>query len=211
MSIRNRVIAVAATGSLALAPTALLAPSASADAGERSLYTVLSKDLKKYGTPSFDRRGGDFDILTAAAQGVLAAKPKSPVGVLADGSVKLTAFLPTDSAFKRTGKALGIKAKNEKKRAEKFVNRLGVNGIEKVLLYHVVVGVKINAKTALESDGARLHTALGQSIKINVTKDGIFIKDKARDIKNPKVIVTNINKGNKQIAHGINRVLLPML
>lgn len=210
MNIRTRALAVAAATGVALTPLALLAPSANADPGTRSIYKVLSKDLKK-GNPSFDHNGRDFDILTAAAQGVLAAKPGSAVGVLADGSVKLTAFAPTDAAFKRTGKALGIKAKNEKKRAGKFVNRLGVDGLESVLLYHVVVGQKINAKTAAKADGAVLKTALGQSIKVNVTHGGIRIKDKARDVKNPKVIITDINKGNKQIAHGINRVLLPKL
>ncbi|MDH4159454.1 MAG: fasciclin domain-containing protein, partial [Actinomycetota bacterium] len=165
----------------------------------------------KKGAPSFDRNGKDFDILTAAVFAVLDAKPGSPVGVLADGSVKLTAFIPTDGAFKRTGQDLGIKAKNEAKRATKYVNRLGVDGVESVLLYHVIAGQKINAKTAAGADGAKLETALGQKFTVNVTHQGIFLKDRARDIANPKVIVTDINKGNKQIAHAINRVLLPAL
>ena len=106
---------------------------------------------------------------------------------------------------------LGIKAKNEAKRATKYVNRLGVDGVESVLLYHVIAGQKINAKTAAGADGAKLETALGQKFTVNVTHEGIFLKDRARDIANPKVIVTDINKGNKQIAHAINRVLLPAL
>ena len=44
--------------------------------------------------------GGDFDILDKAVHTVLAAKPRSAVAVLADGSVRLTAFLPTDRAFR---------------------------------------------------------------------------------------------------------------
>ena len=78
-----------------------------------------------------------------------------------------------------------------------------------VLLYHVVPGAKINAKAAAQSDDVKLDMANGQTVKVNVTKDGILLKDKAREIANPKVIVTDINKGNKQIAHAINRVLLP--
>jgi hypothetical protein len=31
------------------------------------------------------------------------------------------------------------------------------------------------------------------------------------DARDPKVIIPDINKGNKQIGHGINRVLLPAL
>ncbi len=50
-----------------------------------------------------------------------------------------------------------------------------------------------------------------QTVGVNVTKDGIFLKDKNKDLDNPKVVVTDINKGNKQIAHAINRVLLPVL
>ena len=37
------------------------------------------------------------------------------------------------------------------------------------------------------------------------------MKDAVDSVKNPKVIITDINKGNKQIAHGINKVLLPPL
>lgn len=209
MNVRHRIIAVAVAAGVGLAPVLVGATSANAEAGTKSLAKVLLKDTKKNGSPSFDKNGGDFDILTAAVLGVLDAKPGSSVGVLTDGSVKLTAFLPTDAAFERTGKALGLKAKNEEKLAGKYVNALGVKGLEDVLLYHVVPGVKINAGDAAKSDGAKLETALGQKITVNVKKDGIFLKDRNRDVKNPKVIVTNINQGNKQIAHGINRVLLP--
>jgi hypothetical protein len=30
------------------------------------------------------------------------------------------------------------------------------------------------------------------------------------DVRNPRVVATNINRGNPQIAHAINRVLLPL-
>ena len=95
------------------------------------------------------------------------------------------------------------------KLAGKYVSALGVDGLESVLLYHVVPGAKINANAAMQADGAKLETALGQKITVNVTKQGIFLKDGAKDVSDPKVIVTNINRGNKQIAHAINRVLLP--
>ncbi len=208
MNVRRRVIAVAAVAGLALTPLAIGATSASAAPGTDSLASVLLADTR-HGNPSFDKNSGDFDILTAAVLGVLDAKPSSAVSVLTDGTVKLTAFLPTDAAFERTGKGLGLTAKSEEKLAGKYVNALGVDGLESVLLYHVVPGVKINANAAMQADGAKLDTALGQKITVNVTKQGIFLKDGAKDVTDPKVIVTNINKGNKQIAHAINRVLLP--
>src|SRR4051794_3379630 len=64
--------------------------------GTRSLAAVLTQD-----TGGFDRNARDFDILTAAALAVLEAKPDSPVTVLTDGTVALTAFVPNDGAFQR--------------------------------------------------------------------------------------------------------------
>ena len=34
--------------------------------------------------------------------------------------------------------------------------------------------------------------------------------DRDPNARNPRVIAPDINKGNKQIAHGINRVLRPL-
>jgi len=211
MQFRHRAIAVAAAAGVALVPALIGASSASAKPGSEPLAGVLLADTTKKGNPSFDDKGKDFDILTAAVLAVLDAKPNSAVSILTDGNARLTAFLPTDGGFERTGKALGITAHSEERLATKYVKTLGVDGLESVLLYHVVAGVKINAAAAADSDGAQLETALGQNIRVNVTHDGIFIKDKATDVANPKVIIVDINKGNKQIGHGINRVLLPKL
>lgn len=211
MTLRSRLAAIAATTALVATPFALTAPAAQAEAGTNSLAAVLLADTDKDGNPTFDSNGKDFDILTAAVLAVLADDSSSPVSVLTDGTVTLTAFIPTDAAFARTGKDLGITAKNEQRLTNKLVGALGIDGIENVLLYHVIPGVKINAKTAAQSDGAKLTTANYEKVTVNVTKQGIFLKDKATEISNPKVVVTDINKGNKQIAHAINRVLLPAL
>ncbi|MEO8105718.1 MAG: fasciclin domain-containing protein [Actinomycetes bacterium] len=208
MKIRTRAVAMAAAAGLAAAP--MMAGTAQAAPGTTSLGDVLLADTVE-GAPSFDNNGGDFDILTAAVLGVLESNESSSVGLLLDGNVTLTAFIPTDKAFERTAGDLGITAKNEANLTGKLVDTLGIATIEEVLLYHVVPGAKINAKAASQADGAKLSMANGQTVKVNVTKDGILLKDKARDVQNPKVIVTNINQGNKQIAHAINRVLLPNL
>lgn len=210
MNLRSRLVAAAAATGLVAAPLALSAPAAQAAPGTTSLAEVLLADTDS-GVPSFDKNGDDFDILTAAVLAVLDADASSPVSVLTDGEVTLTAFIPTDAAFERTGKDLGITAKNEEKLTGKLAAALGVDGLEAVLLYHVVPGAKINAKAAAKADGAKLDMASGETVTVNVSKKGIFLKDKAKDFSNPKVIVTDINKGNKQIAHAINRVLLPTL
>jgi len=93
-----------ATASLAMAATAVLtsAPTATAhQVADRPLAEVLLAD-----GDTFDHNQYDYDILTQAVLAVLASKPDSAVGVLTDGSVALTAFLPTDKAFKRTVKEL---------------------------------------------------------------------------------------------------------
>jgi uncharacterized surface protein with fasciclin (FAS1) repeats len=209
MNLRSRAVAVVAAAGLALTPLAFAAPAQAAP-GTNSLYDVLAADTEE-GQPSFDSNGRDFDILTAAVLAVLGENEGSLVSVLANGEFTLTAFIPTDAAFARTAGDLGITARSESGLTTKLVDAFGLAGIEQILLYHVAPEVKINAKTAAQADGAKLNMANGQTVGVNVTKEGIFLKDKAKEIANPKVVVTDINKGNKQIAHAINRVLIPNL
>lgn len=209
MKLPSRAVAIASAVGLAAAPLMMASPAQAAP-GTNSLGAVLLEDTVK-GQPSFDKKGGDFDILTAAVLAVVNDDATSTVSVLLDGTVTLTAFIPTDDAFERTAGKLGVTAKNEANLTGKLVDAFGLAGIEEILLYHVAPGVKINAKAAAASDGAMLDMANGQTVTVNVTKDGILLKDKNKDLANPKVIVTDINKGNKQIAHAINRVLLPNL
>jgi uncharacterized surface protein with fasciclin (FAS1) repeats len=171
-----------------------------------SLAEVLTSD-----GDHFDRNWKDYDIVTEAVLAVLAAKPESAVGVLADGNTKLTAFVPNDRAFRILVKDLtGNRYKKEKRVFNKLVQAVGVDTVEQVLLYHVVPGVRINAKTALGADGAKLTTAQGAAFKVNVVNGGIRLQDQDRNARNPRVKVVDINKGNKQIAHGIDRVLRPI-
>ena len=173
--------------------------------GTKSLVSVLLADRTGY-----DTNGKDFDILTAAVKAVLTAEPHSKVGVLADGKVRLTAFLPNDNAFRILVKDLTGTSPKSEADVFKAVASLGIPTVEKVLLYHVVPCTTITAKVALRSNYARLRTAAGPSIRIHVTRKGLFLQDKDHNSRNPKVIVTDINKGNRQIAHGIDRVLRPL-
>jgi uncharacterized surface protein with fasciclin (FAS1) repeats len=191
-----------------LATTALGAPIAEAHgAGTRSLAAVLTKD-----TGGFDRNGRDFDVLTAAVLAVLKAKPNSPVKVLADGSVALTAFIPTDAAFQQLAREVSHKRKlPSERKAFATVAGLGIDTVEAVLLYHVIPGATIDKRAALKADGARLTTAAGSTIKVDVwCWYRVSLIDADRNDRNPSVVRFNINKGNKQIAHAINRVLRPV-
>ena len=211
----QRIRLTSALVATALGTAALAVPLASADAksagqGHRSLAKVLAADGNR-----FDHNWSDFDILDKAVHAVLKAKPDSAVGVLADGKTRLTAFLPTDRAFRvlvtdLTGKQRGT----ERGVFRAIAGTFDADTIEKVLLYHVVPGATITYKQAKQADGAPLDTALsGSSLKVKVTPhDQVRLRDADTDDRNARVLVRakDINKGNRQIAHGIDRVLRPV-
>ena len=154
--------------------------------------------------------------MTEAALAVVGAKPGSPVGVLADGTKRATVFAPTDQAFRLLLEDLtGKTVKSEKKIFDSLVEIAGVDTIETVLLYHVVAGKTLTSGKVLKADGARLTTAQGGKVKVDIRKKpslSITLKDRDKNDRDPKVILKaiDLNKGNKQVAHGIDRVLRPI-
>ena len=206
-------IRTAALGVTTLLASAVLAVPTTANAaaapGTTSLAQVLASDGNK-----FDRNHRDFDIVDRAVRTVLKAKPNSPVGLLANGKKKATAFIPTDRAFMRlVGSLTGATPTSEKRTFRAVASVADVDTLETILLYHVVPGVKITSKQAAQADGAAHTTAQGGKLRVNVWKSGrIFLRDQDRDARNAEVLpdLLDINKGNKQIAHGITRVLRPL-
>jgi uncharacterized surface protein with fasciclin (FAS1) repeats len=207
MRARNRVVAIVVA---ALTMLVGLSMPASADKtshpGTRSLATLLAKDGAK-----FDRNGNDFDITDAAVTAVLTAKPNSPVAVLADGTTPLTAFLPTDRAFRRLAESVTGKPVKSEKAAFTVVAGLGIDTVEAVLLYHVVPGATITYKQARHSDNLVLTTATGATIRVNILRGHkVSLVDADTNNRNPRIVKRDLNKGNLQIAHGIDRVLRPI-
>ena len=191
------------------ATTGLAASPAQAAQGERSLATVLAADA-----PGFDHDGQDFDILEKAVTTVLGAKPDSPVGLMADGSTRLTAFLPTDLAFKRlVGDLTGSRPSSEKATFDAVAGTFDVDTIETVLLYHVVPGTTVGyGKLRRGGDRVVLETAIGKHLRaVNRTRF-TFLRDADRDDRNARIRLQgkNINSGNKQVGHAITRVLRPL-
>jgi uncharacterized surface protein with fasciclin (FAS1) repeats len=210
MSKRFSILGKAAAGAAVAALLLAGAPAASAAEGTTSLATVL-----KAGQAKFDKDFKDYDIVTKAVEAVLAAKPNSPVKVLADGNTAVTAFIPNDKAFMNLASALSGKKVHTESEAFNIVAGLGIPTVEQVLQYHVVPGSTILSQDALKANGANLKTALkGKTIgvRVNTAAPSITLVDKATKLPNPKVILSqvDINKGNKQVAHGIDAVLLPM-
>ncbi len=200
-----------ATAALGLA-TALIAPSAMAGTtpGERSLAAVLTADGN-----TFDRNWYDYDLVTEAVLAVLDANPNSGVALLADGSTPLTAFIPNDRAFQVLVRDLTKRwYTSESQVFSALVDAVGVEGVEQVLLYHVVPDATITKKDAVAANGATLTTAQGGTITVKVYNRSvpvIVLRDQDRDDINPFLNprALDINAGNKQIAHGIVFVLRP--
>lgn len=194
-------------GAMAATTVLAAAPAANAATGNRSLAAVLTSDGNR-----FDSNPSDYDIVTEAALAVLAAKPNSPVKVLTDGNTPVTAFIPQDRAFRLLAWNLSGKWLRSEEAVFNAVAGLGIDTVEKVLLYHVVPGATIDKATALKANGAQLATADdGQTVGVHTrpARGIVQLVDKDPDYFNPIVIQADINKGNKQIAHGINLVLRP--
>ena len=206
MSVRRTTAAVAAVSAMALSAVAF-APGAAAADGTDSLAALLTAEAA-----AFDDERSDYDILTAAVLAVLEAKSDSKVTVLTDGSVELTAFLPTDGAFGNLVDSLTGASPDGEQATFDAVAGLGIDTIETVLLYHVVPGAAVDAGAVLDSDGAALKTAAGPRVGVDVRSDtNIALIDKDPNARNARVVLeqTNINEGNKQLAHGVDRVLRP--
>ncbi len=194
-----------------VAPTAAASASASEPSGTRSLAEVLTADGNQ-----FDHDWYDYDIVTEAVLAVIAADTdgNSPVRLLADGSVPLTAFLPNDRAFQALVKDLTGKRVRDEADVFSAVAGLGIDTVENVLLYHVVPGATITSRDAVKANGAQLTTALGPTIGVRVPNRWlpiIQLNDQDPDDVDPFInpFAFDINRGNAQIAHGITYVLRP--
>lgn len=212
---------LAAGAAVAAALTLASASSASADSASastasanrsanRSLAAVLTAD-----GDSFDSRWYDYDIVTEAVLAVLAAKPTSPVAVLTDGSQALTAFIPNDRAFRLLVADLTGQWKSTEEAVFTAVAGLGIDTVEKILLYHVVPGATITSTMAVATRTATLTAALGSPITVRVINRHlplVVLGDQDPDDADPWLNpwALDINAGNPQIAHGITRVLRPV-
>lgn len=194
----------------AVAVTALAATSFTGASADEHNETSLAEVLD-VGNQAFDHNWDDHDILTAAINAVLEAKPESPVSALADGSTELTAFIPDDRSFRRLVINLTGSVRSLESSVFNDIAGLGIDTVEEVLLYHVVIGPAIDSAAALASGGASLTTAEGQNTIVNVVDTSIELVDKDTGLNNPRVFLDqiDINSGNKQIAHGIDRIMLP--
>jgi uncharacterized surface protein with fasciclin (FAS1) repeats len=150
----------------------------------------------------FDSNQNDFDIVTEA---VIATGLDG-----AAASLTLTAFLPTDKAFRILVEDLyGISIKNEEALFNAIVEALTPDGVKEVLLYHLVSGVVTAADVVELPNGTPVNTLLDESFDINFRGKGqIRLVDGAPFQRDPIIRQTDIFADNG-VAHVIDRVLLP--
>ena len=196
------------------AATALLfSPISAAQAQDEPLKQMPLSEVLDLPNAAFDKNFNDFDVFTAVWLEVWGERPASPVQAIAQGGTALTAFVPTDRAFQRVVKHLTGKTFKRESQIADAVMSLGAKTVEKVILYHVVIGDPILSPAALQANGANLNAASGETIGVRVSGTTITLVDKHKNHKNARVILeaVDINKGNRQVAHAITQVMLPTL
>ena len=69
-------------------------------------------------------------------------------------------------------------------------------------------------RVVVKVGSSSLTTAAGARVKVDIRKKPlrITLKDKDRNDRDARVVLAaiDVNKGNKQVAHGIDRVLRPI-
>ncbi|MFM1789606.1 MAG: hypothetical protein RLZZ12_955 [Actinomycetota bacterium] len=203
----KRIAAVATASAL------LFSPMSVAKAEEESLNSMPLTEVLDLRYASFDNDFSDFDVFTDLWMRVWGELPESPIQAISQGNTALTAFVPTDRAFQRVVTFLTGKTYKSEARIANAVMSLGAKTVEKVILYHVVVGDPILSPAALQANGANLNAASGETIGVRVSGTNIRLVDKSKKHTNALVLLraVDINKGNKQVAHAISQVMLPKL
>ena len=160
---------------------------------------------------AFDSDLSDFDIFTFLALDVMGERPRTRLWRLADGYFPMTAFVPTDRAFKKLVKSITGVSYDRERRIYEVARSLGTDKLNQILLYHLVFGDPLLAEDVLAANNTSLTTP--RDVSFRVVYDGTLLKlrDKDRDRINPRVILSrvNVNEGNNQVIHPINGVLMP--
>lgn len=174
-----------------------------------SLGSILLADAS--GPENRNANGDDYDMLLALVQRVLAGKPDSPVGVLLDPTVALTAFLPDDAAFLASPLLPG-RVSNERAAVSRLTDSFSVDQVEQLLLGHVVLGQTLDSADVAGADGLVLTTAAGTTLTVDVRADGsIAVVDENTTNRDAllRLDALDINLGQVQVGHTVDRVLQP--
>jgi uncharacterized surface protein with fasciclin (FAS1) repeats len=130
-------------------------------------------------------KGAGFNTLVAAVQAAGLTSTLSGPG-------PFTVFAPTDEAFGKALKALGMTPEQLLGNKELLI---------KVLTYHVVAGKVMSADVMKLDDGTKVKTVQGSEIKIS-NSNGVMVND-------ANVIKTDVETTNG-VIHVIDKVIMPV-
>ncbi len=201
---------------LALAGTCLVAGSTSAQAthtqrtlGTRSLAQVLAKDGHH-----FDRNWHDFDLVDAFFRRVVEVRPHSPLAIIYHGREPVTAFLPTDGAFRRAA----VEIVGRHFRTERGVYRAlwragGMSGVVNVLSYHLIAGPPLTFQRLAAEAPTTLTTMQGGTLHVRYRHGRVILIDHDPVSPNARIywLRRNMNEGNRQIGQGVSNLLSPVV
>jgi hypothetical protein len=168
-----------------------------------------------------DKRGGNFNIIGNVVLALAGSGDLTEADVAALGSAEITAFLPTDYAFRRLAADLQGKRWWQVKEGDVIpflTGALPLATIAEVVKYHIYAVGKVDYRTALSLDdnrrnGTEVFIEMYNGGKLGIDRRGWFLQlddsGDALDIaNNPWVVRPNLDGGNA-IVHGISEVLLP--
>jgi hypothetical protein len=186
-------------------------PASAADEGSFVDFVVAQADKDR----------GQFNIIGNAVLALAGSGDLTADDVAALGSAEITAFLPTDVAFRRLVADLqGVKwwQVGEDSVIPILVDTLGLPTIAEVVKYHVYAGGQVDYRTALSLDsnrrnGTDLFIEMYSGGELGIDRRGRFLRLDDAGIagfgaNRPWVIKRNIDAGSA-IVHGISEVLLP--
>ena len=168
-----------------------------------------------------EKRKGDFNVIGQVVLALAGAGVLTTADLDALGSAELTAFLPTDKAFRRLAADVSGQKLWEVKESDVIpilTGALDLATIGAVVKYHIYAGGKVDYRTALELDDNKRN---GTDVFIPMYSGGELGLDRRGGklqlddagtagfgANHPYVIRRNIRAGNA-LVHGISEVLLP--
>ena len=160
-------LATAALAATTVVAAATRRPGGPGEATGRPAWPqVLAADGTK-----FDKKWGDFDILDARRHGRARRRSRTaPSASWPSGRTKLTAFLPTDRAFRDLATTLtGETARRpRRRRSTRSPTAAGIDVIETVLLYHVVPGQDAGRRARWSGRRQEADDRAGRQVTVKV-------------------------------------------
>lgn len=164
---------------------------------------------------AFDINEFDYHITALLIQSVLAADPKGPVSVLADGTQRATFFQPDDEEWvqlvrKLSGQSLPLPGTASEQKAYEYLVGLGTARLQNILSYLIIPGVTLTGSLLGPPtiSKATYRTANGQTILVKSDFGVVTLVDNSPLTANSGIVEAPMNQGNRQIAWSTG-VLLP--